>query len=219
MKTREYVSIGAVVFLLAFLTACAGTPVREAVKVDMSLPVGNIEGNQFTGIRFPFKVSAPQGWQITTQYPKFMLDLGYHKEGLEESEVFIFNPASRSNVQIDFTPAGQYATFDQQKIERLVNSVTGELEDEVKEHFGKDVKVTPGDLEAVSLKGVPYAAKKFGRYQVKGQMQEQGWIYAFAEPYQIFILYILLEKEGAKSEHEALKAILNSFEYLPGGKK
>ena len=46
-----------------------------------------------------------------------MVDLGYHKEGLEESEVFLFNPQTQSNLQIDFTPAGRYATFDQQKME------------------------------------------------------------------------------------------------------
>jgi len=215
---RKFLWIAAVFFLFASLLSCAGTPVREAAKVDMKLPVGNIEGSQFTGIRYPFKVAAPQGWQIVTQYPKFMVDLGYHPEGLEESEVFLFNPDTRSNVQIDFTPAGRYATFDQPKIERLVNAVTGEMEDEVKEHFGKDVKVTANPLEAVSLKGVPFAAKKSSSYQVKGQVRDQGWLYAFAEPYQIFILYMILEKEGS-NERAAFKAILDSFEYIPAEKK
>ncbi len=45
--------------VFTFLVGCAGVPVREAVKVDLSIPVGKIEGNQFTGLRYPFKVSAP----------------------------------------------------------------------------------------------------------------------------------------------------------------
>jgi hypothetical protein len=45
---------------------------------------------------------------------------------------------------------------------------------------------------------------------------EHGWIYAFAEPYQIFIIYMVLEKEG-KNDHQDMKAIIDSFEY--SGKK
>lgn len=218
MKTRRSLGIAAIIFLMACLTGCAGTPVRDAVKVDLKIPVGNIDGNQFTGLRFPFKVSAPPGWKIAMEYPKFMLDLGYHKEGLEESEVFLFNPQTLSNLQIDFTPAGRYATFDQQKMEILVESVTGEVADEVKEHFGKDVKITNGPTEPAHLKGVPFAAKKYSTFPVKGQMREQGWIYAFTEPYQIFILYLVMEKEGV-DDRRAIKEILNSFEYIPTGKK
>ena len=218
MKTRRFWGIPAVIFLLAFLTGCAGTPVRDAIKVDLKVPVGNIDGNQFTGLRFPFKVSAPANWKIATEYPKFMVDLGYHKEGLEESEVFLFNPQTQSNLQIDFTPAGRYATFDQQKMEKLVDSVTGEVEDEVKEHFGKDVKVTNGPTEPVHLRGVPFAAKKYSTFQIQTQKREQGWIYAFTEPYQIFILYLVMEKEGM-DDRKAVKEILDSFEYLPAGKK
>ena len=218
MKARRFFGIVAVIFLFAFLTGCAGTPVRDAAKVDLKLPVGSIEGNQFTGLRYPFKVSAPANWKIATEYPKFMVDLGYHKEGLEESEVFLFNPQTQSNLQIDFTPAGRYATFDQQKMERLVDSVTGEVADEVKEHFGKDVKVTNGPTEPVSLKGVPFAAKKYSTFQVQGQTREQGWIYAFTEPYQIFILYLVMEKEGA-DDRKAIKEVLDSFEYIPAGKR
>ena len=100
---------------LVLLVGCAGVPVREAVKVDLNLPVGKIEENQFTGIRYPFKVSAPSGWEVTTEIPNFMEELGYDREGLEESEVFIFNPSTRSNLQIDFTPAGRYSRFSQER--------------------------------------------------------------------------------------------------------
>jgi hypothetical protein len=132
--------------------------------------------------------------------------------------VFLFNPQTQSNLQIDFTPAGRYATFDQQKMESLVNSLTGEIEDEVKEHFGKDIKVTHGPTESIHLRGVPFAAKKYSTFKVQGQMREQGWIYAFAEPYQIFILYMVMEKD-AGNDREAIKAILDSFEYVPATKK
>jgi len=218
MTKKRFLEVGAAIVLFVFIAGCAGTPVRDAVKVDMKLPVGTVEGNQFTGARYPFKVSAPGDWKIATEYPKFMVDLGYHKEGLEESEVFLFNPQTQSNLQIDFTPAGRYATFNQQKMESLVNSLTGEIEDEVKEHFGKDVKVTHGPTESVDLRGVPFAAKKYSTFKVQGQMREQGWIYAFTEPYQIFILYMVMEKD-AGNDRKALKAILDSFEYVPATKK
>ena len=214
MKTRNFLGIAAVVLLSLFLASCAGTPVREPVKVDLKLPVGVIEGNQFTGARFPFKVSAPPNWKIAMEYPKFMIDLGYHKEGLEESEVFLFNPQTQSNLQIDFTPAGRYSTFDQGKMENLVNSVTGEVEDEVKEHFGKEVKVTPGPTEAVTLKGVSFAAMKHSTFKIKGGTREQGWLYAFTEPYQIFILYLVVG-ENAENDRQAIRQILDSFEYIP----
>jgi hypothetical protein len=44
--------------------------------------------------------------------------------------------------------------------------------------------------------------------------REQGWIYGFTEPYQIFILYMILEKEGANDRQE-LNKILESFEFHP----
>jgi hypothetical protein len=68
--------------------------------------------------------------------------------------------------------------------------------------------------EPVSLKGVQYAAKKYATYTIRGQKQEQGWIYGFTEPYQIFILYTIYEKEGA-SDRQDLKKILDSFQFIP----
>lgn len=200
------------VFLLVFiLSGCAGIPVRETVKEDRTLPVGKIEGNQFTGVRFPFKVSAPPGWKITTEYPSFMLDLGYEKEGLEESEVFIFNPSTQSNIQFDLTPAGRYSTFSQTKIEGLTTASVGGFKEELEEEHGNGIQVTVGPTEPITLKGVQYAAKKYGVYTAKGMKREQGWIYGFTEPYQLFILYVIVDKEESK-DREDLKKILESFE-------
>jgi hypothetical protein len=205
---------GPIIFLLFFLlTGCGGVPVREAVKVDLSLPVGKIEDNQFTGIRFPFIVSAPPGWKVTTEIPIFMVKLGYHREGLEESQVFIFNPSTQSNLQIDFTPAGRYSRFSQELIEWLTTAATKSFMEEVEKDFGKDVKIVVDPTEPISLKGVQYAAKKDAIYTLKGVKRKQGWIYGFSEPYQIFILYMILEKEGM-DDRQDIKKILDSFEVI-----
>ena len=200
-------------FFMIFSVGCA-IPVREAFKIDRSLPLGKIEGREFAGIRFPFKVSAPPGWRITTKYPEFMVDLGYDKEGLEGSQVFIFNPDTQSSLQIDFEAAGRYSVFNQSMIEGLTTSVTGSFMDELEQDYGKGSKPEIGPTKPIHLKGVPYAAEKYAVYTVKGVKRQQGWIYAFAEPYQIFILYLVLEK-GGKSDYGGIKEILDSFEHLP----
>ncbi len=201
------------IFLLTLmLGGCAGIPLREAVKVDMSVPVGKIQGNQFTGIRYPFKVSAPAGWEIATDYPKFMLDFGFEEEGLKESKVFIFNPVTQSNLQIDFTPAGRYSRFDQKEIERLTSIGAGSFKEEPAGEDGERLQATISNTEPYSLRGVPYGAKSFATYSRKGAKIEHGWVYAFAEPYQIFIIYMVLEKDG-KTDREDIQTILNSFEY------
>jgi hypothetical protein len=202
------------IFVSLFLAGCAGIPVREAVKVDMSVPVGKIEGSQFTGIRYPFKVSAPPNWQVTTIYPEFMLKLGFEKEGLEESQVFLFNPATESNVQIELSPAGRHITFDQEKIEWLTTAAAGSLESELEKEHGRKVQLEISPTKPYSLKGVPFAAKKYTTYTLNGVKREQGWIYAFAEPYQIFIIYIIVERKGVE-DRAAIKEILDSFEYVP----
>jgi len=202
------------IFLSIFvLSGCAGVPVREPVKVDLSLPVGKIEGNQFSGIRFPFKVSAPSHWKIATEFPNFMLDLGYEKGGLEESEVFVFNPSTQSTIQIDLTPAGRYAKFSQELIEGLTTAAMGSFKQELEEEHGKGIEVVTGPTEPIVLKGIQFAAKKYATYTIKGVKREQGWIYGFTEPYQLFILYVILEKEGSK-DREDMKRILDSFEVV-----
>lgn len=202
------------IFLSIFvLSGCAGIPVRDPVKEDRSLPIGKIEGDQFSGIRFPFKVSAPSHWKIATEFPSFMLELGYEKPGLEESEVFVFNPSTQSNIQIDLTPAGRYARFSQEKIEGLTTGATGGFKQEFEEEHGKGIEVVVGPTEPIALKGVQFAAKKYATYTIKGVKREQGWIYGFTEPYQLFILYVILEKEGSK-DREDMKKILDSFEVI-----
>jgi len=140
-----------------------------------------------------------------------MEELGYEKPGLEESQVFIYNASTQSNLQIEFTPASRYFRFNQKSIELLTSSVAGSLKSELQEEHGKDLHVEIGPTESIFLKGVPFAAKKYETYSLEGVKREHGWIYAFSEPYQIFILYMILEKEGTH-DREDMKKILDSFE-------
>ena len=211
MKKSSRIVMGILFFL--FLVGCAGPVLREATKVDMSVPVGKMEGNQFIGMRYPFKVTAPPNWQVTTEYPKFMLQLGFDTEGLEESQVFVFNPETQSNLQIDFSPAGRHAKFDQKAIDWLTTAAGGSFQEEFEKEFGKGARLAISSTQPYSLKGVPFAAKNFAAYSRKGVKIEHGWVYAFAEPYQIFIIYMVLEREG-KNDRENIRAILDSFEYV-----
>ena len=200
---------------LVLLAGCAGVPVREPVKLDLNAPVGKIEGNQFVGVRYPFKISASPGWKVAMEAPSFMESLGYEKEGLKESQVFVFNPITQSNLQIDFTPAGRYSKFSQESIEWITEAARGSFKEELEKDYGAGINVVYAPTTPYSLKGVPFAAKKFATYTLKGVKREQGWIYAFAEPYQIFILYMILEKEGSTEgakDRESLKMSLDSFE-------
>jgi hypothetical protein len=207
-----------VIFLfVVFLAGCATTPpVRPALKEDLKVPAGKIEGNQFTGIRYLFNVSAPSHWKMTLEFPSFMESLGYDKPSpmdREQTELYAYNPDTKSNIQFDFTPAGRYATFNQAKIDWLTTAATDSLKSEVEKDYGKDMKVEVGSTEPISLKGVQFAARKYAIYAVKGLKREQGWIYGFTEPYQIFILYTIFDKEGT-NDREDLKKILDSFEVI-----
>jgi hypothetical protein len=203
--------------IFIFLVGCATTPpVREALKEDLKVPVGKIEGNQFFGIRYPFNVSVPPHWKMTMEFPDFLEELGYDKPSptdKEQTELYVYNPETKSNMQFDFTPAGRYATFNQEKIEWLVTAATGSLKEEIGKDYGKGVKVEVGPTEPVSLKGVPFAAKKYATYTAKGLKREQGWIYGFTEPYQVFILYTILDKEGT-NDRQDMRKILGSFEVI-----
>ncbi len=202
------------IFIL--LVGCAGVPVRPALKEDLNVPSGKIEGNQFFGIRYPFNVSVPPHWKMTTEFPDFLEELGYDKPSptdKEQTELYVYNPGTKSSIQFDFTPAGRYSTFNQQKIEWLTTAATGSFKEELQQEHGKGIQVEIGPTEPVSLKGVPFAAKKYATYTIKGVKREQGWIYGFTEPYQIFILYMLLEKEGA-NDRQDMKKVLDSFEVI-----
>ena len=50
-------------------------------------------------------------------------------------------------------------------------------------------------------------------YTVKGEERDQGWIYGFTEPYQIFILYQIIDKQGS-NDRQDLKTIIDSFEVM-----
>ena len=203
-------------FSLIFLLVlgCAGIPVRDEVKVDLSLPVGKTEGNTFEGVRYPFKVLLPSThWQFSLEIPNFMEGLGFMKPGLEESELFIINPATKSNLQIDLTPAGRGARFDQKVIQMITGTAYGGLVEELKMEHGRDFPIEGSPTTPYSLKGVQYAAHQSVSYRVGGAKTIHGWVYGFTEPYQIFIIYMVLEKEGFNDLKDIMK-ILDSFEVV-----
>jgi len=206
-----------VIILFGFLSGCAGIPVRPALQENINVPAGKVEGNRFTGIRYTFNVSVPPHWKLTAEFPDFLEDLGYDRPfstDKEQTELYAFNPETKSNINFDFTPTGRYATFDQKKIEALTSMATESMKAELDKEFGKGV-VKPDfyPTEPITLKGVQYAAKKYATYTAKGQKREQGWIYGFTEPYQIFIIYSIFERKGF-NDREDLKKIVDSFEFI-----
>jgi len=205
------------VILFGFLFGCAGAPVRPTLREDIRIPPGKIEGNQFTGTRYPFTVSFPAHWTVTTEFPDFMERLGYNRPlptDIEQTEIYAFNPGTKTNIQFDFTPAEPYATFSQEKILFLTAAGTESLKSELEEAHGNNVvNLTVGATEPVSLKGVPYAAKKYVVYTLDGVKREQGWVYGFVEPYQIFILYMVLGEEGA-NDRKDINKIIDSFRFI-----
>src|SRR4030042_3567307 len=158
-------------FFIVLLVGCATTaPVRPALKEDLKISVGKIEGNQFTGVRYPFNIAVPSHWKMSTEFPDFMEELGYARPSptdREQTELYAFHPETKSNIQFDFTPAGRYVTFNQEKIERLVTAATDSLKSEIEEDYGKGVKVEVSPTEPILLKGVPFAAKKYATYTAK----------------------------------------------------
>ena len=203
---------GILILLIFSLSACA-IPIRPAFKVDESLSIGNIQGDKFIGQRFPFKVKIPSGWQGTTQYPEFLVEQGYGREGLKATPFFLFNPQTKSSVQFDFSPAGRTVRFSQEMIEALVRMSGGGLVSEIHEEHGKGTPMKLSKAAPIQLKGVPYAARMSATMTIKGEAREQGWIYAFAEPFQIFIMYLITDEDRA-ADQGALDQALSSFEYL-----
>ena len=203
--------------LLIFLFGCAGIPVRPALQENINVSPGKIEGNQFTGIRYSFNVSVPPHWKLTTEFPDFLEKMGYDRPfstDKEQTELYAYNPETKSNIDFDFTPTGRYARFNQKKIELLTTSAAESMKAELAKEYGQGrIQVEFGPTEAFSLKGVQYAAKKIATYTARGLKREQGWIYGFTEPYQIFIIYTILEREGT-NDRQDLKKILDSFEFV-----
>jgi hypothetical protein len=202
-----------VLFLVSIILAgCAGVTIHD----DLNVPPGKIEGNQFTGIRYPFRVEVPQNWKMATEFPDFLKEMGYEEPGPSDKEVtelYVFNPSTLSSIQIDFTPASKRAKYSQESIEWLTTAATESLKGELESDYGKEVKVEIGPTTPFSLKGVAFAAKKYATYPLQGVKREQGWIYGFTEPYQLFILYMILEKEGSNDRQDMAK-ILESFEFI-----
>jgi len=199
--------------LMVSLLGCAG------IHDNLKIPAGEIAGNQFAGTRYPFQVSAPAHWTMSTEYPDFLTGLGYEKPGpldKEVTELYIFNPSTESNVQIDFTPANRGVRFTQESIEALTTAATSSLKSELEQEHGRGViKLEVGPTEPITLRGIQFAAKKYVTYTLGGAKREQCWIYVFTEPYQIFILYMILEKEGTTNpDREDLKRILDSLEVV-----
>ncbi len=207
-------SLFVIVLSLILLVGCATTaPVRPVLKEDLSIPSGKIEGNQFTGIRYPFNVSVPPHWRMTTQFPDFLQEQGYEKPSpgdKEQTELYAYNPETKSNVQFDFSPANPRFVASQAVMEGLVDMGASSVKDEWEK---ESVRVETGPTEAITLKGVQYAAKKYVTYTMNGVRREQGWIYGFTEPYQIFILYMIMEKKDT-NDRQDIKKILDSFEVV-----
>jgi hypothetical protein len=194
------------------LVGCAGLSVHD----DLKIPAGEIEGDQFTGIRYPFKVSVPPQWKMATEFPDFLKGLGYEEPGRfdkEVTELYIFNPSTESSIQIDMTPANRGARFSQEKIEAITTAAMGSFKEELEKDYGKDIKAEIAPTTPFTLRGVPFAAKKYATYTLQGVRREQGWIYGFTEPYQMFILYMILEKEGSNDRQDMTK-ILDSFKFI-----
>jgi hypothetical protein len=144
-----------------------------------------------------------------------MEDLGFKKAGLEESELFIINPMTKSNVQIDITPAGRRARFNQKVIQIITGTGARGLVEELKMAHGQDFQIEVSPTIPYKIKGVQYAAHKFVKYRLQETPVIHGWVYGFSEPYQIFIIYMILEKEGYDDERDILM-ILDSFEVSSG---
>lgn len=212
MGKKVYITLCLIILIL---TGCIKTVrLREALIENIKIPPGRIEGNKFIGIRYPFKVEVPDHWKLSIDFPDFLKELGYEKPSLddkEQTELYIYNPETRSSIQFDFTPAGQYTEFSQELIEGLTTIATDSLMEELRKEHGKEIELIVSSTKPIHLKGVKYAAKKYAIYSVNGEKREQRWIYGYKVPYQIFILYMIIEKEGF-NDRKDIDKIFDKFE-------
>ncbi len=69
------------------------------------------------GLDIHLRSRCPPHWKMATEFPDFLKELGYDEPGRfdkEVTELYIFNPSTQSNIQIDFTPASPRARFSQE---------------------------------------------------------------------------------------------------------
>ena len=204
--------------LLGFLFGCAGGQVRSTLGEDTRIPPGKIEGNQFIGIRYPFTFSVPSHWMVTTVFPDFMETLGYDRlmpADTEQTEAYAVQSRNKIEHSIRSYAGRSEGHVQPGKDPILATAGTESLKAELEEEHGKNVvTLEVGPTVPAFLKGVPYAARKHVSYTLGGVRREQGWVYGFAEPYQIFILYMILEKEGS-NDREEINRIVDSFRMIP----
>ena len=217
---RRFTALAAVAGVLSLagvvgFLSCTSPPQRKVARLDPELPVGRIEGQVFHGVQIPLTIStAGTGWEISTEFPRFLLEQGYEEAGLKQSQVFAYNPKTRSSLQIELSPAGPRDTFSQEGLEWLAGIMTGGMEDELEHEYGAgNFRAVHGKAEPYRLEGVPYAAHNFTSYEAKGDTRKNGWIYAFAEPFQIFILYQINDTDPGGDEG-AVHKILSTFRYV-----
>jgi hypothetical protein len=98
-------------------------------------------------------------------------------------------------------------------IEALTRTGAGGLVAELRQEYGQSLPIQLSKAVPIQLKGVPYAARMSAQFTIKEESREQGWIYAFAEPFQIFIFY-LITGENRTADKTALEQALSSFEYF-----
>jgi len=119
-----------------------------------------------------------------------MIDLGYEKDGLEESEVFSstipkLNPTCKSILWP--------LTGIQPSISRILEALAKPRDrrdaGRIERGPGARTSRRGGPTERPSLKGVHLCGQKNVTYTAKGVKREQGWIYAFADPTDLYPLY------------------------------
>jgi len=89
---------------------------------------------------------------MTTGFPDFLRQLGYDKPSptdKEQTELYAYNPETRSNMQFDFTPAAQYATCTVQGVKREQGWV---MLDKEGANDRQDMKRVLNSFEVVMLK-------------------------------------------------------------------
>jgi hypothetical protein len=93
----------------------------------------------------------------------------------------------------------------------LKGSASSCLLEELRMDHGRDFQVEVSPTIPYRLRGVQYAAHKFVKYKTGETPVVHGWVYGFGESFQIFIIYMALEKE-AYDDPKGIMKILKSLE-------